>query len=300
MISRRRLNRPATLSTSREQAAFTLAKPRKHLAFTLVELLIAVTITVLIVVLLGTMFSSLTSTTSRANQRIDVFRDARAALQMMERDLTGLVRAQQTAYLALDNIWQPGDDPYTARTNATPNLQLFALVAAKNQPPVPPGAPNPPPGDVCAVGYYCAWDGSKHTYTLRRFFRNSKDTYEAIKPQVHGSTLSYTSAALLYVPAATDDILASYVWNLKITAYKADGTKDTSYPGNPLIVVDPGGAGLVPPATIEISFSAISPEAARTVMSISANPSDWMDTSSPNYIRLIAPRAYEFRIRINL
>lgn len=263
----------------------------------MVELLIAVTITVLIVVLLGTMFSSLTSTTSRANQRIDVFRDARAALQMMERDLTGLVRAQQTAYLALDNIWQAGDDPYTARTTGTPNLQLFALVAAKNQ---PPGNPTPPPGDVCAVGYYCAWDSSKHTYTLRRFFRNSQDTYLAIKPQLTGNTLSYTNAAALYAPAATDDVLASYVWNLKITAYKSDGTKDTTYPGNPLIVVDPGNASLVPPAALEISFSAISPEAARTVTSISSSPDDWMNTGSSNYIRLIAPHAYEFRTRINL
>src|SRR3954465_5230320 len=60
-------------------------------AFTIVELLIAATITVLIVVMLGTMFGSLTSTASRANQRTDTFRDARAALQMISRDLTNLV-----------------------------------------------------------------------------------------------------------------------------------------------------------------------------------------------------------------
>lgn len=259
------------------------------------ELLIAVTITLLIVVLLGTMFGSLTKTTSRANQRTDVFRDARAALQMMERDLTGLVRAQQTAYLALDNIWQAGDDPYTARTNATPNLQLFALVAAKNQLPG-----NAPPGDVCAVGYYCAWDNAKHAYVLRRFFRNSKDVYEAIKPQVNGNTLGYTNPAALYAPAAADDVVASYVWNFQITAYKSDGTKDISYPGNALIVVDPGNASLVPPAALEISFNAISPEAARTITSVSTDPADWMNATSSNHIRLITPHAYEFRTRINL
>jgi hypothetical protein len=150
------------------------------------------------------------------------------------------------------------------------------------------------------VGYYCAWDGAKRTYSLRRFFRNSKDTYEAIKPQVNGTTLSYTSPAALYAPAVNDDIVASYVWNLKITAYKSDGTKDTSYPGNPVIIADPGNANLVPPAALEISFRAISPEAARTVMSVASGPADWMSEASQNYIRLIGPHAYEFRTRINL
>src|SRR5438552_129711 len=117
-----------------------MSRRERATGFTLVELLIAVAITVLIVVLLGTMFGSLTKTTSRANQRIDAFRDARAALQMMERDLTGLVHAQQTAYLALDNVWHDGNDQYSTRTNGTPNLQFFALIAAKNQ---LPGAPPP-------------------------------------------------------------------------------------------------------------------------------------------------------------
>src|SRR6476620_10188648 len=86
--------------------------PRTREAFTIVELLIATAITALIVVLLGTMFGSLTSTTSRANQRIDSFRDARAALQMMERDLANLVRTQ----------WEP--DPFS-------------------NPPPPPGTSQP-------------------------------------------------------------------------------------------------------------------------------------------------------------
>jgi type II secretory pathway pseudopilin PulG len=271
-------------------------RPNRHTGFTLVELLIAVSITVLIVVLLGTMFGSLTQTTSRANQRIDAFRDARAALQMMERDLTGLVRAQQTPYLTLDNLWlDPNDPTYSAR-NATSNLQLFALVAAKNQ---APGVAAADTGDVCAVGYYCAWDNAKHAYSLRRFFRNSKEIYEAIKPNVTGSTLAYTPPATLYIPGANDDVLASYVWNFKITAYKTDGTQDPTYPAASIIVGDPANPG-TKPAAIEISFSAISPEAARTMISVSNAPNDWMNSASQNYIHLIQPRAYEFRTRISL
>jgi type II secretory pathway pseudopilin PulG len=267
-------------------------------SFTIAELLIAMGITALIVVMLGAMFGSLINTSSRANQRIDAFREARAALQMMERDLTGLVRAPQTAYFALDKRWQDtGNDSYSDPSNGNPNRQLFALVSAKNQ---PAGKTTNEIGDVCAVGYYCKWEGDTKTgyrYTLRRLFRHSIDTYNLIKPQIGGGTLNYTSAGALYSPAATDDVLASYIWNLQIMAYKADGTVDNTYP---LIISDPASPAATLPAAVEISFYAISPQAARTVMSVTANPDDWMKPSSPNYVRLIAPHTYEFRTRIKL
>jgi type II secretory pathway pseudopilin PulG len=265
-------------------------------AFTIVELLVAAAITVIIVVMLGTMFASLISTSSRAGQRIDAFRDARAALQMMERDLSGLVRARQTAYFAFDKRWQPGGtdpaDPYADQASSNPNHQLFALVSAKNQPPGK--APNEI-GNICAVGYYCHWEGDR--YTLRRFFRDSVDVYNAIRPQLSGNTLNYTPASLLYTPVTTDDTLGSYIWNLQITAYKADGTVDTTYP----LVMDPGNAAAVLPAAIEISFNAMSPDAARTVVATQAPASVWMlmDDTDPIYKNLIKPHTYAFHTRIN-
>jgi type II secretory pathway pseudopilin PulG len=266
---------------------------KRQQGFTIAELLIAATITLVIVLLLGTMFGSLTNTASRANQRIDAFRDARAALQLMERDFTGLVKADKTAYFALDKRWQPsGGDPadaYASQGNSGPNQQLFALVSARNK---PAGSKPNEIGDLCAVGYYCRWEGNR--YTLRRFFRHSIDTYNAIKPQISGITLNYTPASLLYLPARTDDILASYVWNLQVTAYKSDGTKDTTYP----LVIDPSNTSVTLPAAIEIQFDAISPAAARTVVATSSNPTDWMDSNSSTYRRLIAPHVYSFRTRI--
>src|SRR5438874_3340248 len=62
--------------------------------FTLVELLIAAAITVVIVVMLGLMLGSLMTSASHASQRVDAFRDARAALQMMERDFANLAQTQ--------------------------------------------------------------------------------------------------------------------------------------------------------------------------------------------------------------
>lgn len=269
--------------------------------FTIVELLIAATITVLIVVMLGTMFGSLSSTASRANQRTDTFRDARAALQMMSRDLTNLVRPQwepdpfstpaptaaptpltrPAAHLALKNLYT---DP------ATGNQQVWALIAAKN------GGT----GDVCSVGYYCRWNDQGYGYSLRRFFRDSAATYTTLS-----SNPSYVSEAILYTPdalgtaasAMRDDVLAQHVWNLKVTLYDTSGAVIATYP----YVCDSSSASATQlPKALEISFWAMSTEAARTVIASKADANVWMNESDPTYQRLIRPHAHEFRTRIEL
>src|SRR6266480_5957475 len=268
---------------------------RSRAAFTLVELLIATGITVAMVLMLGLMLGSLMSSASHATERVDAFRDARAALQTIERDLRNLVPTQwdvrtspiptptpvpitrAAAYFALKDIYA---DPATAGNH---NQQLYALVAAKT---------TASSGDVCAVGYYCQWDNQLHAYSLRRFFRESAATFAVIQ-----GASSYAADSVLYTPSASDPVLAAYVWNLQITLYDAAGNRYTTYP----CVCDQ--AGVTPnqlPAAVEISFSAMSPQAARTVMSVSSSPNDWMDTTTPNYQRLIAPHAYQFRSRINL
>lgn len=268
-------------------------------AFTIVELLVASAITLGIVVLLGVIFGSITRTASRANQRTDAFRDARAALQMMERDFSGLLRTQwqpdpfatpapassqpmtrPAAFLALENIYD----------TASANQEIFGLIALKNA----------ATGDVCAVGYYCSWDGN--AYTLRRYFRDSAATFSALS-----STPTYVPDKVLYVPnpspspSPSDDVLAKYVWNLKITAYDAAGNAlpySLVCDGSPTDAISPKGTAR--PAAIEISFNVISPEAARTIMSMSPTQNDWMDPNSTNYKRLIAPNVYVFRSRIKL
>src|SRR5437660_5218453 len=94
---------PRERSTLRSRRAIALSEG----GFTLAELLIATGITAIIVVLLGTMLGSLLNTASRANQRIDAFREARAALQMIERDFSNLV----------PTLWNP--DPFTNPPPAT-------------------------------------------------------------------------------------------------------------------------------------------------------------------------------------
>jgi len=283
-----------------------LPNGRSRAAFTLAELLIATGITAALVLMLGWMSGTLMRTASHTNARVDAFRDARAALQLIERDLRNLVRNQwnpdpfsnqilapcttslisttavtlPAAYFALDSSLYP--DPATM---GTPNQQLYALTADRT---------SSSSGDVCAVGYYCRWDDQLHAYSLRRFFRNSTDTLIALQG---ARGVGYAGDSVLYAPSANDPVLAAYVWNLQITLYDANGTQYATYP----CVCD--GSATSPrqlPAAIEISFNAMSPQAARTVMSVSSAPNDWMDPTTQNYQRLILPHVYQFRSRINL
>ena len=280
---------PRERSTLRSRRAIALSEG----GFTLAELLIATGITAIIVVLLGTMLGSLLNTASRANQRIDAFREARAALQMIERDLSNLVRTQwnpdpftnpppvttqpvtrPAAYFALENIYT---DP------AVGNQQIYGLVAVKAA-----GSPTPSVGDVCAVGYYCRWEGNR--YTLRRFFRDSTHTFSVLQ-----NAASYAADSDLYDLNAADarnDVVAAYVWDFKVAIYDASGNLQTTYP---YICDQSATTPTLLPAAIEISFNAMSPQAARTVMSVSSSPADWMTMN----VNLVNPHTYQFRTRIN-
>ncbi len=287
---------------------------RSRAAFTLVELLIATGITAAMVLMLGLMLGSLMGSASHTTARVDAFRDARAALQMIEHDLRNLVRTQwnpdpfssptptatpqaitkAAAYFALDKVWQDPNDPYTAN-NASPNYQLFGLIADQT---------TPSSGDVCAVGYYCRWDNQLHAYTLRRFFLGPDATLDRMRRSGGAGACGdplYVSDTCLYTPAQSnppDPVLAAYVWNFKVTMYDATGAAiNIPYP----YICDPSATSPKQlPAAIEISFNAMSPQAAHAMMSVSSSPNDWMDTTTPNYQRLIAPHAYQFRSRINL
>src|SRR5438045_8897389 len=102
-------------------------KRRSRAAFTLAELLIATGVTAGLVVMLGWMLGSLMRTSSHTTARVDAFRDARAALQMMERDLRNLVRTQWNP----DPFTSPAPSPCLASAVSTTALKLpdvfFAL-----------------------------------------------------------------------------------------------------------------------------------------------------------------------------
>lgn len=279
-------------------------KRRSVAAFTIVELLVAAAITVLIVVMLGTMFGALINTTSHASHRVDAFRDARAALQLIRHDLETLVKAQPAAY-------------FTSEADATigPDVrQLCGLISAKNKP-----AGTAIAGDLCAVRYYSAWDSTGRVYSLHRYFKDSVQTLATFQANLSGGTLSYVPRSSLYYDGlGVDEVVATCAWDLQITAYDSNGAiinsvndffnKPTSGP----YTCDPNGSVNALPDSIEITFKALGADAARTVVAATAGRTDgfevWkvVDNAAPAsgdqtlYNNLIKPYTYDFRTRIRL
>src|SRR5207237_714982 len=159
---------------------------------TIVELLIASSITIGIVVLLGIIFGSITKTTTRANQRTDAFRDARAAVAMMQRDFAALVHATPAAYFAIDT------------DSAGPDVrQVSGLISIKNKSAANASAIV---GDLCAVRYYCNWQNN--SYTLHRYFRDSSLTFQTFQANLSTTApfaLAYTGTASLYNATGASD-----------------------------------------------------------------------------------------------
>jgi type II secretory pathway pseudopilin PulG len=250
-------------------------------AFTLVELMVGLLITTIIIVMVGTVFSAITTSSLRGNQRIDSFRDARGALNTIRRDLTNLVRAPSTTYFVLADQYS---DPNSA---ANKNRQIYGLTAVS---PITFTAPNANGlGDVCTIGYYCRWDTTKHCYSLRRYYSGSSATSTIFTN--YGLSVAMGT---LFAPTTSDETVAAFAWNLQVTVYKNDGTTDSTYP----MAVGAANIGQLP-AAIEISFDAISPEAAQPLLNVSSTPNDWMDPTTANYKALLLPRMYEFRTRIS-
>ena len=168
--------------------------------------------------------------------------------------------------------------------------------------------------------YFCAWDSTARAYSLHRYFRNSDLTIKSFQSNLAGGTLGYTDTGALYHPAdGANEAVAAYAWNLRVTAFDSAGlvinrtsdSKGRDTTGAPYMC-DPKGSTKPLPATIEISFKAISPVAARTVIAATSGRSDayevWKagDAAAPTagdkemYDNLIGPYAYDFRTRINL
>lgn len=285
-------------------------RSRSQGGFTLVEVLTAAAVSLILTFTVLRIFISLSSSTSQADQRIDAHREARAALNLMQRDLANLVVAPGSGpYLALYD--RSYGYPASAGSDRGGEEIYFLHTRRESTPAVSGPTPTPGPnlGDVSAVGYYCAWSASKGAFELRRYLRGQQDTYTALRDSYNNSKSAGDTPALarlkdLYSPdKANDDVLASYVWDLRIRALAADGSEvqfgGKSYPlaWNEKDFQPPAAS----PVTIEISFKALSPLAAGRLKALKLEPKDWMGSRDPiisetsKYSLHVRPLVYEFR-----
>ena len=169
-----------------------MSSTRNARGFTLAEVLIATVITSLIVTLLFGVFSSVVNQWRSADQRIDAFRDARAALLLITRDLSRAHVGANTQMITLKDL--------------TASYAKEAFVVT----PIP----NAGKSELCAVGYYLSWDNTAKAFSLKRLFKNS----DATVTNLQGASVNFTSLFSKPTTQAERDLyeegLAPCVWDL--------------------------------------------------------------------------------------
>jgi len=251
---------------SNQSAVTSHLSPKR--AFTLLELLISMGVLSLLMALLFQIFELAMQTWQRAEQRTESFREARAALYIMSRDLRNTLRGNPrvTSFILDDR------SPSAVR----PNEEVYALTTVKR---------NSGKSDVCAVGFYCYWDDTVGAFHLKRYFRNSDYTFENLG-----------NAQQLFTPSPavrdneTDSTLAAFVWDFRVTGLKEDG-EPLPYPFEATTNL---------PAYLQIEFKALNAQASRRVKAQGINPEEWFSTGSEIYKNSIQPYVQQFNTRISL
>ncbi len=232
--------------------------------FTLVELLVAVAITAVLVALLGRVLVATTDVYRIADQKMDAFRDAKAALQLMTNDLGRADISGNAQFLNLAN-YSP-DSSYA--------MEAYAVFPAKNK----------GKSDLCSVGYYLDWDSTSKTYSLRRFFKDSDTTATSLAKASPDFGALYDRTT-----GTTPETIASYVWDLELR------------PGEGMNAVTLGSD---PPSKwnwVEIRFKAMSVKAGRKIQQVGAvDKLTWADPTSAAYRRYILPDEQQFVTRVSL
>jgi len=260
--------------------------------FTLVEILIGTAIVLFMVAMLGQILSSTQSIWRSSESRTDPFRDSRAALELMSRQLslatmTIPATSSKAPVLALRNIYsQGGSDP----DGPAHNQQVYVLAPISNS----------SKSDICAVGFYCSWNSAKHAYILRRHFLDSDATFAQLTKAGLPVGAGPIAADKIFLPTNPlqppnqDEDLAAYVWDLKIVPYEYSGgvlNPNTNYPIEYNTSL---------PQYIEISFKAMSPQTANKLTAEGVGTDVWFDTNNPVYKNQILPQLHQFDTRVRI
>ncbi|NJK91602.1 MAG: prepilin-type N-terminal cleavage/methylation domain-containing protein [Blastochloris sp.] len=275
-------------------------------AFSLVELLVSMAILSTLMVLLFSFFEQATRAWQNSEKKVDAFREARAALYYLKKDLEALY-ADGTESTDGTVPFFYFDDPrnlapisYSGATLSTPAAHgdaLFFISAQSSD------AQDSAKGrsDLCAVGYYLVYDRdssaigtTRRSYRLLRYFHSSDETWRlpidpaltpssGLLPFLQSVQAGSADNALLFPPAkgtvTGDEVIARNVINFQVTPLKSDFSNFSTT-----------GPILRRPAFFDISLTALNLETAQKLNT----QEDWHNTSS----KLFLENAQVFTLRV--
>jgi hypothetical protein len=253
--------------------------------------MVAMAVMSLLLVLLLNMVDSGTKLWRVNENRVDSYREGRAALGIISRDLQNALAATNNPDQFLLNA--------TAFTNLTAvgNLvsdtsqgaALFFLAALPSK--AQDTASNK--SDVCQVGYFMAFGKSSsasnspiNTLNIYRYILSSDPTF---------ARLTNSSQPLFPSDLSTSDpkveLLARNVTRFTASAYTLTNNRLTPFSAS---------AGTPLPDLVEVSITAINQEAGKKLGNTSADFPAWTSTNGPSYIHIAAPVEQTFTTRIKL
>ncbi len=266
------------------------------------ELLVAMTILSMLVLILFSIFNQTTMAWQASEKQIDAFREARAALFMLRRDLSGMVLSAK-APLAFNQAGATVTAP--ADTDIGDNIFFLSAQPGGAQESSNKGA-------LCAVGYYVAWSvndfnaagspyaskGSIRSFNLFRYFRGGGTACANLKayldPATHDPANPGLGLQALYsgvlATASGDDVVARNVTRLGLKLFRRDSAG----------VLNEVAPGVV---TEEVSFLEVTLKTVNndTAARLGATPGSWKRGSGSQTAELLLnANEQAFRTRIRL
>lgn len=215
-------------------------------AFTLVELLVATSITSLLILGMTGVFDQAMKAWSLASRRGDAEREVRAALSQMERDLSSMVVSSNLPIYLNINTTNRVNIPNPYRLNMPPNSgplntdwvnvsqQLFFATADRSR--------TNQNGDLASVGYFVAWDtnsnGTNGAWNFYRRYQRPADLCTALLTRVALPNLNANSPGpydLNSLP--TPELLAANVLNFWVQFVEITNNAPRTLPTNFSLIV---------------------------------------------------------------
>jgi len=206
---------------------------KKSSAFTLLELLVAVSVLSILLVILMNIVQSATSLWRSSENRVEAYREARAALQVISSDLRNTLATTNTNFFS------------TNLPTNSPNIGFLATMPLSSQ-------NTNSLGDVCTIGYFRAYDNKspvagatgRQSYNLYRYFVESNETF---------ANLTGRATAVLTASLDTNhfEILARNIIGFNATCYVTNSGNLTPWTPN---------ATTPMPNLVEITITAVNNE----------------------------------------
>lgn len=261
-------------------------------AFTILELLVAMAVMALLLVVLMNMVDGATKLWRTSENRVDSYREARAALGIIARDLQNTVASTNVNFFQVNSSYAfsllpveaEKNDPYVAGGPGTVFF-LSALPASAQ------GAGQL--SDVTRVGYFLAHgttsmapNSVSRTMNIYRYFSGSNATFAALANATSTGSSPFSSNVTL--TGSDVELLARNITRFTITPLTVGNSTVTPFTQSTTTPV---------PDLLEISISAINQDAARK---LGNNRSAWNDRSARIFTNAVLPVEQTFTTRIRL